>query len=84
MSEFVPHPRKGRDLTGRTVGALKVLGYLGKDVHSSEWYLCKCRLCEGRKEYRASHLRSAAVRTCGHPDCRRLAMELRGTRPLRR
>lgn len=68
----IRHPRPARDMTGRTVGSLLVLGYLGKDRRSDEWWLCRCGVCLEDVPVRGSHLRQNAVRTCGGVGCRGL------------
>lgn len=71
MSEVFPHPRKARDLTGREVSRwLTVVGYLGKDARSNEWWRCRCYRCMELVGVRGDHLRSGAQVTCGQVGCR--------------
>lgn len=74
---FRKHKRPCRDLTGKTFGALRVLGYLGQNGHGAERYLCWCRLCGSESEHRGYHLRAKAVKSCGREECRRLVRRLR-------
>lgn len=76
-TSIIKHPRPARDLSGTDVHALRVVGFLGKDDRSVDWFLCLCRLCQREKAYRAHHLRAWAVKSCGAPDCRRLVRRVR-------
>lgn len=45
MAEFKPIPADPRfvDLTGKTIGRIQVIGYLGKRKRSHRWLaLCEC------------------------------------------
>jgi hypothetical protein len=71
-SDIIPYPRPAKDISGRGVGALRVLGFLGHDGHFTEWWLCRCGVCLELVPQRGNHLRAEEVRTCGGVGCRGL------------
>lgn len=69
LTEYVDYPRKCRDLTGKFIGALTVMGYVGTDKQFN-WWDCLCTQCLRVVRIRDQHLRKGMVRSCGKKGCR--------------
>lgn len=55
---------KRADLTGKTIGVLGVLKYIGPSKNGDRMYQCRCLLCGQEKELPASTIR-AKLASCG-------------------
>lgn len=56
-------PRRVIDITGKSFGKIKVIGYLGR-LANATWWLCECE-CGDRGPRRSQSLRDLSAQSCG-------------------
>lgn len=56
---------KAKDLTGQTLGFLKVIKRIGTDQNRRPIWRCKCELCGKYTDVRTPDLRSGNTKSCG-------------------